>query len=147
MKKILIMEDDSRIALALAIRLERAGYEVHTAPNGFEGLQSVLQGRPDLIVMDIWMPVGLGFSVAQRLQSFGLAGIPVIYITASKLKGLKEAAAALGGVAFFEKPYDPLALLDEIARQFAGHSVARLVATQPVEISLTNHENHTHRRG
>jgi len=130
MKKILIMEDDSRIAAALAIRLERAGYEVQTAPNGFDGLKLAMQGRPALIVMDIWMPVGIGFSVAQRLQSLGLAGIPVIFITASKLPGLREAADALGGVAFFEKPYEPQSLLDAIARQFEAHPDAPLEGTQ-----------------
>jgi two-component system alkaline phosphatase synthesis response regulator PhoP len=115
MKKILIMEDDARIAAALAIRLEAAGYEVLTTPDGYRGLSSAVQNRPDLLVMDIWMPVGTGFSVAQRLQALGLAGIPIIFITASKLKGLKETAEQLGAAAFFEKPYDPELLLSTIA--------------------------------
>ena len=92
MKKILIMEDDAKIAAALAIRLEAAGYEVLTARDGFRGLKAALEDRPDLIVTDIWMPVGTGFSVAQRLRSLGLANIPIIYITASKLEGLRESA-------------------------------------------------------
>src|SRR6266700_1636156 len=92
MKKILVLEDDARIATALAIRLEAAGYQVLTAADGLEGLKLALENRPDLILMDIWMPVGLGFSVAQRLQQMGLGGTPMIFITASKLKGLKDAA-------------------------------------------------------
>src|SRR5882762_9128692 len=115
MKKILVMEDDKKIATALAIRLEAAGYEVFTAPDGFGGLKLALHQRPDLLLMDIWMPVGTGFSVAQRLQSLGLSGIPMIFITASKLKGLKQAAEKLGAVGFFEKPYDPAQLLNTIA--------------------------------
>ena len=114
-KKILVVEDDLKIATALAIRLEAAGYQTVIAPDGFQGLQLVLGGRPDLIVMDIWMPVGIGFSVAQRLQSLGLAGIPIIFITASKLPGLKEAAESLGAAAFFEKPYDSQELLEAVA--------------------------------
>lgn len=134
MKKILILEDDLRIAAALAIRLEAAGYEAQAAPNGLQGLKLALAGKPDLIVMDIWMPVGVGFSVAQRLRALGLGGIPVIFITASKLKGLKETAAALGGVAFFEKPYDPQALLDEIASHFKSDATAPFEGTRPLEI-------------
>jgi CheY-like chemotaxis protein len=111
MKKILIIEDDSNIAAALAIRCEAAGYEVMRAADGFRGLQSAIHFLPDLILMDIWMPVGLGFSVAQRLQGLGLGGIPLIFITASKLKGLRETAESLGAVAFFEKPYDPEQLM------------------------------------
>ena len=57
MKKILIMEDDNKIAAALAIRLEAAGYEVLTAPDGLDGLKLALEDHPDLILTDIWMPV------------------------------------------------------------------------------------------
>jgi len=115
MKRILIVEDDTKIAAALAIRLEAAGYSVLTAPDGLTGLKLAVEQRPDLLLMDIWMPVGLGFSVAQRMQSLGLNGIPIIFITASRARGLKKAAEALGAVAFFEKPYDSQALLSAVA--------------------------------
>src|SRR6266496_4438824 len=116
MKKILIMEDDTKIAAALAIRLSAAGYDVLTASDGLEGMHLALKDRPDLLLMDVWMPVGLGFSVAQRLKEMGLVDIPIIFITASKLKGLKEAAQRSGAVAFFEKPYDPEKLLAAVAQ-------------------------------
>jgi len=64
--------------------------------------------------MDIWMPVGMGFSVVQRLHSLGLGGIPIIFITASKLKGLRKTAEKLGAIAFFEKPYNADELLAAI---------------------------------
>jgi DNA-binding response OmpR family regulator len=114
MKRILIMEDDTKIAAALAIRLQAAGYDVMTAQDGWQGFQIALNDRPDLLLLDIWMPIGLGFSVAQRLHELGLSGIPIIFITASRLKGLKEAASRAGAVAFFEKPYDPQELLRAI---------------------------------
>src|ERR1051325_11397516 len=116
MKKILIIEDDTKIAAALSIRLEAAGYSVLTAQDGLVGLKLILDERPDLIVMDIWMPVGLGFSVAQRLKSLGLSDIPSIFITASKIKGLRQTAQKLGAFAFFEKPYDSEELLAAVAK-------------------------------
>ena len=116
MKKILIVEDDTKIAAALAIRLSAAGYDVLTASDGLAGMRAAVENRPDLLLMDVWMPVGLGFSVAQRLKDVGLGGIPIIFITASKLKGLREAAERSGAAAFFEKPYDPEKLLAAVAQ-------------------------------
>jgi len=128
-KTILIIEDDVKTARALAIRLEAAGYEVLTAPDGVEGVRRALDHRPDLIISDIWLPVGIGFSVAQRLQRAGLGNIPLVFITASRLPGLKQAAAKLGAAAYFEKPYDAEALLRTIVRVLdaaADHSGANL---------------------
>jgi len=116
MKKILILEDDTKIAAALAIRLSAAGYDVSTASDGLQGIHEAVKDPPDLLLMDIWLPIGLGLSVAQRLKEVGLGEIPVIFITASKLKGLREAALRMGAVAFFEKPYDPEKLLAAVAQ-------------------------------
>jgi CheY-like chemotaxis protein len=115
-KKILVIEDDKRITTALAVRLEAEGYEVLTAVDGFDGLKLILTERPDLLLLDIWMPVGTGFSVVQRLKALGLDTIPKIFITASRLRGLRRAAMQLGGSGFFEKPYDPDVLLQAIAQ-------------------------------
>lgn len=115
-RTILIVEDDVKTARALAIRLEAAGYEVLTAPDGVEGVRRAMDQRPDLIISDIWLPVGIGFSVAQRLQRAGLGNLPLIFMTASRLPGLREAAAQLGAAGYVEKPYDPEALLRVIAR-------------------------------
>ena len=62
--------------------------------------------------------------MAQRLHSLGLSGIPIIFITASRAKGLKKAAAALGAVAFFEKPYDSEALLAAVAQGLESKKAA-----------------------
>jgi DNA-binding response OmpR family regulator len=114
-KKILVIEDDPKISTALGIRLAAAGYEVLKAEEGFAGLRMALEHRPDLVLMDIWMPVGMGFSVAQRLRSLGLNRTPIIFITASKLKGLRTTAKRLGAAAFFEKPYDSDELLAAVS--------------------------------
>ena len=114
MKKILIVEDDAKIAAALRIRLESVGYQVVTAGDGFSGLKMTMTHRPDLILLDIMMPVGMGFSVAERLKDLGLGEIPIIFITASKRAGLRKMAQQLGAAGFFEKPYDADQLLAAI---------------------------------
>ena len=114
MKKILVVEDDAKIAAALRIRLESVGYQVVSAGDGFSGLKMTMTHRPDLILLDIMMPVGMGFSVAERLKDLGLGDIPIIFITASKRAGLRKMAQQLGAAGFFEKPYDADQLLAAI---------------------------------
>jgi len=60
--------------------------------------------------------------VAQRLHSLGLSGVPIIFITASKIKGLRKTAEKLGAVAFFEKPYDSEQLLAAIRQGLKSNS-------------------------
>ncbi len=114
MKKILVVEDDEKIAAALRIRLESVGYQVVSAGDGFSGLKMTMTHHPDLILLDIMMPVGMGFSVAERLKDLGLGDIPIIFITASKRAGLRKMAQQLGAAGFFEKPYDADQLLAAI---------------------------------
>ena len=111
MRKILVVEDDPKIRTALTIRLKSIGYEVVTAGDGFTGLKMTMTHRPSLILLDIMMPVGMGFSVAERLHDIGLGEIPIIFITASKRAGLRKTAQRLGAAGFFEKPYDAEELL------------------------------------
>ena len=116
MKKILIAEDDEKIAAALEIRLKAAGYEVKTVADGLRSYLRAMTWTPDLILMDIYMPIGSGLDVAQELKAAGLADIPIIFITASKEESLRERAEALNAAGFFEKPFDTEKLLAAIAR-------------------------------
>jgi len=115
MRKILIVDDDKKSVAALTIRLTTAGYKVLFAFDGIAGLKLAVHHRPDLIVMDIWMPGGTGILTAQRLKHFGLANVPVIFLTASRKLDLWAIAEEVQPAAFFEKPYDSKQLLDGIA--------------------------------
>src|SRR2546426_7465231 len=116
MKRILVVEDDKKIAAALWIRLKAAGYDVVTASDGLKGLTAAIHTKPDLILLDLWMPGAIGFLVAERLKNLGLGGVPVIFMTASKKKDLWKTAQEIGAAGFFEKPYDPEKLLAAISR-------------------------------
>lgn len=116
MKQILVIDDDKTIVTALTIRLQAAGYGVSIARNGLEGLNVALNVKPDLILMDVWMPGGVGFLVAERLKILGLADVPVIFLTAGKKEQLWSIAQEVEPAGFFEKPYEPKELLKFIAR-------------------------------
>ncbi len=116
-KRILIVDDERDIVKALTIRLSRAGYEVVTAFDGAQGIFMALKEKPDLILLDIRMPAGNGFSVAEKLrESTDTVAVPVIFLTGSPDRNSEEKAMALGARFYVKKPYDPEELLDAIER-------------------------------
>lgn len=119
MKKILVVEDDRKIALALATRLKAAGYEASMAYDALGGVSAAIKQKPDLVLLDMSMPGGDGLAVAKRIQTLVPGLTPIIFITASKQLGLREQAKELGAAGFFEKPYDAEQLLEAI-RQALG---------------------------
>lgn len=120
MSKILVVEDDADIAMAISIRLRKDGYEVLVAGDGLTATQQALREAPDLVLLDISMPCGGGFGVADRLNSnSNTMGTPVIFMTASKDAEHRARADELGAVAFFEKPYEYADLRDAIERSLS----------------------------
>jgi len=116
-KRILIVDDERDIVKGLMIRLQGAGYEVVAAFDGAQGVFMAHKEKPDLIILDIRMPAGNGFSVAQRLKgSIHTFTTPVIFLTGSPEKIAEEKAMALGARFYVKKPYDPEELLDAIKR-------------------------------
>ena len=116
-KKILIVDDERDIVKGLMIRLQGAGYDIVTAFDGAQGVFMAHKEKPDLIILDIRMPAGDGFSVAQRLKrSIHTFTIPVIFLTGSPEKNAEDKAMALGARFYIKKPYDPEELLDAIKR-------------------------------
>ncbi|PWU15751.1 MAG: hypothetical protein C5B50_14900 [Verrucomicrobia bacterium] len=115
-RKILIVEDDEQIALGLAVRMQSAGYETTVAHDAIAGLRKAVEQRPDLVLLDISMPAGDGFGVAERIQLRIPVPIPIIFLTASKKADLRKRAENLGAIGFFEKPYRAEALLTAVQR-------------------------------
>ena len=112
--KILIVEDDRKISLALATRLRAAGQEVSMAYDALQGLDVALKNLPDLVLIDIGLPCGSGLVVAERIQQVVPKFTPIIFLTASRRPGLRDQAMALGAAGFPEKPYEANALLAAI---------------------------------
>jgi two-component system, OmpR family, alkaline phosphatase synthesis response regulator PhoP len=116
-KKILIVDDERDIVKALMIRLQTSGYNVITAFDGAQGVFMANKEIPDLVILDIRMPAGDGFSVVEKLkQSNRTHRIPVIFLTGSPEKNAEERAMGLGARFYIKKPYDPEELLDAVKR-------------------------------
>ena len=115
MKTVLLVEDDQKVAMALGIRLKSMGYNVSTARDAAMAIQAARKCQPDVVLLDINLPGGDGFLVAERLMNLvDTAVTPIIFITASKEAGLRERAMKLGAVRFLEKPFDATTLADAI---------------------------------
>ncbi len=118
-KRILIVEDDQKIAMGLAVRLKAAGFQPIVANDGLSGIHSAVDHRPDLVLLDVSLPAGDGFGVAEGIQRNIPAPVPIIFLTASKLPEFRLRAQQLGAVGFFEKPYDAQALLTAVKHSLA----------------------------
>ena len=115
MKKVLLVEDDNKISLAMGIRLKSMGYDVDTAADAVQAMQRARSHNPDVVLIDINLPGGDGFTVAERLNNYvQTAGIPMIFITASKKESLRERAYEAGAAGFLEKPFQATDLADAI---------------------------------
>jgi DNA-binding response OmpR family regulator len=122
MKRILIIEDDRQIALALSLRLRHAGYEIAIAYDGVAGANAAVEWRPDLVLLDISMPDDNGFVVAERIQALLKLPKPIIFLTASQQPSFRRRAEALGAAGYFEKPYETnllLAAIGDALRRFS----------------------------
>lgn len=115
MKKVLLIEDDKELTLALGMRLKAMGYEVHSAADAVSAISVARKAEPDVVLIDFNLPGGNGFTVAERLRTLlQTSATPFVIITASKEAGLKERARELGASAFLEKPFDATRLSDVI---------------------------------
>lgn len=116
MKKILYVEDERDEVLMIKTRIEDGGYAFVSAADGEEGIKKVSEEKPDLILLDIVMPIMNGYEVCCHLKDDpATCDIPVIIITASGAKDLEKQCVALGIQEIMRKPYDSSYLLKRIA--------------------------------
>lgn len=115
MKTILVVDDEFGIAEALAALLSDEGFRVITAVNGRQALQKVAEARPDLIILDLMMPVLDGGAVLEALQaSEEHKTIPVVLMSGVAENAVKKYAPAYA--AFLRKPFTAGVLLREVKR-------------------------------
>ena len=119
-KKILVVEDTEDNRQILRDLLGMAGYDMIEANDGAEGVSQATQHKPDLILMDIQMPVMDGYEATRRIKANPeLKSIPIVAVTSYALSGDEEKARAAGCDAYIAKPYSPRQMLAKV-RQILG---------------------------
>ena len=125
-KKILIVEDESDFAKIVKMRLESEGYEVSVAEDAYRGTQEALRGDHDLIILDLKMPAGGGFSILKRIRNLpAKASIPVAILTSSDLDEDADEAKHLGADAFILKTTRAEIMIDVIKKLIERGSIPR----------------------
>jgi two-component system cell cycle response regulator DivK len=115
MPRILLVEDHQEIWDFLSRRLKRRGYDVVVAQDGQEGLDKARSEKPELMLLDMNLPVMDGWSVAQTLKADDATkGIRIIALTAHAMSGDREKALAAGCDDYHAKPIDFSQLLNQI---------------------------------
>lgn len=123
--RILIAEDQEDNRDILVRRLERKGHELHEAKNGAEAVAIAESVAPDLILMDVSMPIMSGIEATRALKSqAGTAHIPVIVLTAHALPSVRDECVSAGCDGFATKPLDFPALLSTIDAVIAARAPA-----------------------
>ena len=114
-KKILIADDEPNIVTALEFLLERAGYATQVARNGEEALAAIASDAPDLVLLDIMMPVKSGFEVCRRLREQPeWRHIKVVMLSAKGRDAEVTKGLAMGADLYVTKPFSTRELLGQI---------------------------------
>ena len=117
-KRILVVEDQEDNRQILRDLLGSADYELDEAENGQEALDAVVRKRPDLILMDIQLPIMDGYEATRRIKAHAAtAKIPIIAVTSYALSGDEAKARAAGCDGYVAKPFSPRQLLATV-REF-----------------------------
>ena len=135
-KKILAVDDEKHILRLVQINLEKAGYEVATGSNGQEAIERTRSFSPDLIVMDVMMPIMDGFEALKTLKADPkTADIPVIMLTAKAQDADVFHGWQSGADLYLTKPFNPLELLTFVKRIFDTQTQARVEDEKTFEVS------------
>jgi two-component system cell cycle response regulator DivK len=117
-KRILVIEDTEDNRRIVRDLLESVGYELIEAADGAAGIAMAVEHRPDLILMDIQLPIMDGYEASRRIKSDPtLRHIPIIAVTSYALSGDEAKTRAAGCDGYVAKPFSPRQLLDKV-REF-----------------------------
>ena len=104
---VLIVDDDADLRVAMCARLQGWGYQTYAAWDGVSAINATRKAAPTLMLLDLGMPGGDGFTVMSRLNQLDmLKNVPVIVLTAADAKTSKGKALALGAATFLQKPVE-----------------------------------------
>jgi two-component system, OmpR family, alkaline phosphatase synthesis response regulator PhoP len=122
-QKILIVDDEPNIVLSLEFLMEQSGYEVAIARDGEQALQLMETFEPDLILLDVMMPVRNGYEVCQKIRENSAWNRVKIVMLSAKGRDLEVSKGlALGADAYVTKPFSTKDLLTQVQELLAGRA-------------------------
>jgi len=105
---ILLADDEDDIKVVVRMFLEANGYEVLTAYDGLDAVEKIKESKPDLVLMDIMMPVLDGIEVTRQVKAQEeTKNIPIVMLTAAAQSGMVERAIQAGAADYIAKPFEP----------------------------------------
>ena len=115
--KILIIEDNEQNLYLATFILEKHDCQVIQARDGRKGIELAIQTKPDLILLDIQLPVMDGYAVAEELlNNPDLAEVPIIAVTSYAMSGDRERVLAAGCTGYIEKPINPDTFMADVKK-------------------------------
>jgi len=114
---ILYIEDNEQNYYLVSFILEKQGYQVYAARDGEEGIERAARLRPDLILLDIQLPLMDGYTVARQLRANpDLGAIPIVAVTSYAMAGDREKVLEAGCNGYIEKPINPDTFIRQVER-------------------------------
>lgn len=114
-RTVLVIEDNEQNRYLVTFLLERHGLRVVSEPDGPRGIDTARSLRPDLILLDIQLPVMNGYEVARELRKLpDVADVPIVAVTSYAMAGDRESALDAGCSGYIEKPIDPDTFVDDV---------------------------------
>jgi len=121
--KVLIAEDEPNIVASLEFLLQKSGYEVRVARDGDEALRLADSFRPEVVLLDVMMPVRNGFEVCRRIrENPALARVKIVMLTARGRDVERDKGFALGADAYMTKPFSTKELLAKVEELVPRHA-------------------------
>ena len=121
MARVLVIDDEPDVRWLLRVNLEQAGHEVIVAEDGLRGIAVAQKQRPEIIVLDLMMPVMDGYGVlAELAKDPRTVDVPVVVLSAKAIPEEADRAMGAGAVRFLEKPFDPDKLTEELNALLEG---------------------------
>jgi CheY-like chemotaxis protein len=115
MNKVVVIEDNADNMRLITYALRHAGYEVVQAWTGEEGVEVVIRERPFFVIVDIILPGIDGLETTRLIrESVAVGRVPIVAITSVAMAGDREKVLQGGCTAYFEKPFDPLTIVQRI---------------------------------
>ena len=127
--RVLVVEDEPDLLLVLRVNLESAGFETSLAADGETALARIAQERPDVVVLDLMLPVLDGWEVLRDLNERG--DMPAVVVCSAKRDPRDQVRAEeLGAAAYLVKPFDPEEVVNAV-RALSGHDVEGRTVEDP----------------